>query len=194
MPLLSLPRFTFINGPPGSGKSTLAKLICDHDQTVWRESFAEPIRSMIYSVFFPEEGPIHFETDLRDGEVKKSQFPFYEGGSRTFRDAMISFSEEWMKPQFGEAVFGRLAFKRCTEQEMFYDRFVFDDCGFRPEVEFIVSMAGAENCRLIRLDRTGCSFAGDSRGYIELPGVKTTHMINDGSTEQLLSQLRLEVL
>jgi hypothetical protein len=148
----------------------------------------------MYSVFFPEEGPITFDTDLRTSDVKKRPFPFYEGGSRTFRDAMISFSEEWMKPQFGEEVFGRLALKRCTEQSIFYDRFVFDDSGFRPEAEFIVASEGAPACRLIRLDRPGCSFVGDSRGYIELPNVHTTHLLNDSTPEKLFAKLKLEVL
>lgn len=96
--MLNLPKFLFINGPPGSGKSTLAKMLCDSDPSVWRESFAEPIHQMMYAVFFPEQGPIHYSLDLRDGEVKKRPMPLgrEDDGSMTIRSAMISFSEDWI--------------------------------------------------------------------------------------------------
>lgn len=189
--MLNLPKFTFINGPAGSGKSTLAKLICDTDKDVWRDGFAEPIRQAIYSVFFPEEGPIHYDLDLKDQKVKSSPFPFRE--DFTYRDAMISFSEDWMKPYFGRDIFGRLAFQRCVEQEMFYDKFVFDDSGFKEEAEYIVRFASPPSCLLIRLHREGCNFTGDSRSYIILDGVPTINLHNDGKSEDLLASLQLQL-
>src|SRR4051812_44268678 len=179
--MLNLPKFTFINGPAGSGKSTLARLICEADKSVWRDGFAEPIREAIYVVFFPEEGPIHYDLDLKDQKVKGSPFPFRE--DFTFRDTMISFSEDWMKPYFGRDIFGRLAFKRCLEQEMFYDKFVLDDSGFKEEAEYITNLASPSSCLLIRLHREGHNFTGDSRSYIILDGVPTINLQNDRAPE-----------
>lgn len=197
--MITLPKYTFINGPAGSGKSSLATLFCKNDSSLWRESFAQPIRDMIYAVFFPEEGPISFTFDLRDGSTKAADFRYsYPQGYNRFRtitsnrDAMISFSEDWMKPAFGDDIFARLCLARCKDQEMFYDRFVIDDSGFPHEAEYIISQVGAENCLLINLHRPGCHFTGDSRSYIDLTHVKAIDLYNDGPTpESMLDALQL---
>lgn len=190
--MLTLPKYTFINGPAGSGKSSLATLLCKNDPSVWRESFAQPIRDVLYAVFYPEEGPISFTFDLRETEAKTRLIP-YSDNALTNREAMISFSEKWMKPVFGEDIFGRLCLARCRDQEMFYDRFVIDDSGFTPEAQYIISQVGAENCLLIRLHRPGCDFAGDSRSYIHLP-VNSITLINDGpKPESMLDALQLSL-
>lgn len=191
---IQLPKFTFINGPAGSGKSTLASLLCDQDPSIWKESFAEPIRQMIYGVFFPEQGPITYDLDLRSSEVKAKDFPFDpEDNPYTYRGVMISFSEDWMKPKFGDDIFGRLALRRIIDQEMFYNHFLFDDCGFTPEVEHIVKMCHPSECLLIRLHREGRDFTNDSRSYITLPEVHEIDLSNDEFPEDMLSNLELEL-
>lgn len=194
--MLNLPRFTFLNGPAGSGKSTLATMICATHKDVWRDAFAEPIRQMVYTVFFPEEGPIFYDLDLREGEVKKKPFPFQYPDAEmkmSFREVMISFSEDWMKLKFGKDIFGRLAFRRCVEQELFSSRFLFDDCGFTDEAMHIVKMASPAECLLIRLHREGCDFHGDSRGYIILPEIRTLDLHNNLTPEDMLSYLELQI-
>lgn len=193
--MLNLPKFLFLNGPPGSGKSTLATLICDSHPQCWRESFAEPIRQMMYAVFWPGDGPIHFQLDLRDGEVKKQKMPVDRGDedTLTIRQAMISFSEDWMKPKFGSSVFGKLCYLRCKEQEDFYSSFVIDDSGFQAEAQAILHEVGAADCHLIRLHRECCSFDGDSRSYLSLPGVQTLDLSNNGAPDEMMSTLQLEL-
>lgn len=195
--MLNLPKYVFINGPVGSGKSTLAELICKTQRSAWRESFAEPIRAMMYAVFFPEQGPINFNLDLRDGEVKKRRMKYLhpDDNKRTalsIRDTMISFSESWMKEEFGSEIFGKLLHDRCTEQSIFYETFVIDDSGFPGEAQYIISQEGAANCSLIRLHRGGCDFGGDSRSHISLPGVQTLDLHNEGQPLDMLSLLQLE--
>jgi hypothetical protein len=186
---LNFPRYTFINGPPRSGKSTLVSLICQIDPEVWNDSFSEPIRQMIYSVFFPEDGPVHFELDLRDDEVKKSHlriYPYREGEHYpTIRDTMISFSEVWMKPTFGRNIFGRLLRRRCQEQEHYYKKFLVDDANFLDETQYVVDDVGSANCLLIRLHRE----RGSSFDYITLRDVRTIDLTNNKTPEDLLASL-----
>lgn len=195
--MLNLPTFLFINGPPGSGKDTLAGLIVKTCPSAFLEGFAEPIRAMIYSVFFPNEGPIDYSIDLRDQKVKASSMPFQFPNQEnipgyTVRDEMIAFSEQYMKRRYGPQIFGRLLWERCKEQMMFSQSFVISDSGFTPEARFIIDQVGTDNCILIRLHREGCSYAGDSRGYIDLP-ITTYDITNDGAPEAMLSALQLHL-
>jgi hypothetical protein len=191
--ILPLPKFTFINGPKESGKGTLAKLLRASDPNIFIESFAQPIRDALIATFWPEES-ICSSFNLTDTDVKKRDMPLpprHPLTPNTIRDAMISFSEDWMKPRWGEDVFGKLALRRCQENEIFYSRFVFDDCGFTEEVNHIVKAAGAESCLILRLDRPGHSFVGDSRNYVNIPDVNLIPLLNDASPEDLLSKLQL---
>lgn len=206
MKALNLPKYLFINGPPGSGKSTLAKLLCDAEPNCWRESFAEPIREMMAAVFLPNQSiePGPDRVDFRDGEVKKSSLYHLAGlspaqsmdecvnePSISVREVMIDFSEKFMKPRFGQQIFGKLLHKRCIEQEMFYDHFIIDDSGFAPEAEYIIEREGPAACRLIHLHRNGCSFTNDSRAYVTLPNLSPITIYNNGDTRDLASQLEL---
>lgn len=195
--MIQLPLFTFINGPPGSGKDTLAKLLCGAVTGSYIESFAEPIRAMIYNVFFPNEGPINYNFDLRDAEVKARQMPFLHPRTDDYsliisiRDAMIDFSESWMKPNFGPDIFGRLLWRRAEEQMMFSDHFIIPDSGFVPEAQFIIEQVGAHRCLLLHLSRAGTSFIGDSRSYIDLPEVRTIDLDNNGRPSAMIDYLQL---
>lgn len=198
---MQLPKFLFINGPAGSGKSTLASLLCSSQPACWRESFAEPIRDMIRTVFFPNDGPLWEQTpDLRDGAVKKRNMLELAGLELTdgnaldplVRGTMIAFSEDFMKKLFGPQIFGQLLVSRCREQELFYSTFVIDDSGFPQEASYVISQHGASSCALIRLHRDGHSFAGDSRGYISLDGVRSIDLHNNSVPLAMLDQLELE--
>lgn len=199
---LNLPHFLFINGPSGSGKSTLARMICETHSEAFRESFAEPIRSMLRAVFFPDY-ITEIPYDLKSQDVKKRKLlelcrledeaisGGVEGNTPSVREAMIAFSENYMKPLFGSEIFGRLCFARCCEQTQFYSSFIIDDSGFADEAQYIVRRVGADNCHLIRLRRSGCNFSGDSRGYISLPAVQTDDLHNDGAPDEMISRLHL---
>lgn len=202
---LNLPHFLFLNGPPGSGKSTLAKMICEAEPSAWRESFAEPIRQMVLSVFFPECDPFAPPIDLRAQEVKNSWLIDLANirdsicraedapSAITIRGVMIEFSEQFMKPRFGSDIFGRLCFKRCIEQTLFYQHFVIDDSGFEDEAKYIIQKVGAANCHLVRLHRSGCNFSSDSRGYISLAGVQTLDLQNNGHPSEMMDTLFIEL-
>lgn len=194
---LNLPQFVFINGPAGSGKSTLAELLCAAEPSVWRESFAEPIRAMLWAVWYPDNDPMRPMPNLRDGAVKQSPMPIEAvAGSHdrfyTHRQEMIAFSEEYLKRRYGQRIFGKLLLRRTQEQVQWYSTFVIDDSGFAPEVEEVIDAVGKDNCHLIRLHRSGHDFRGDSRGYITLPEVQTLDLENNGAPNLMMDMLALE--
>lgn len=200
---LNLPHFLFINGPAGSGKSTLSRMICESHSEAMPEAFAAPIREMLWSVFFPE-AVVERPFDFKSAEVKKQKLSslakldhlaalLAPATDPVVREAMIEFSEHYMKPSFGEDVFGRLLWNRCCEETQFYSSFIIDDSGFVPEASYIVDRVGASACHLIRLHRHGCDYSGDSRGYISLPNVQTLDLNNNGAPDEMMQTLQLEL-
>jgi hypothetical protein len=174
-------------------------MICEQNPSAYRESFAEPIREMIQAVFFPQF-IVDFPYDLRDQTVKNlpllqlARLLWQEPPSKvSVREAMIAFSETYMKPLFGNDIFGKLCFSRCVEQTAFYQHFVIDDSGFFEEAYHIISRVGADACHLVRLHRQGCDFSKDSRGYIALPGVQTLDLHNNSSPSAMLDILAAEL-
>jgi hypothetical protein len=200
---IQLPTFLFINGPPRSGKATFAQAIAEVVPGVWTESFMEPTRQALLSVFFPEE-VVSPPFSFRDPEVKaKNLYQFAQLDiepdldasdlpTPTVRDAMISFADDYMRQLFGADIFGRLLYRRCLAQRNWYAHFIIDDAGFGAETNFIVKEVGAANCALIRLHRTGCSFKSDNRDYISLHEVRTIDAYNDSTPDHLLEVIRKE--
>lgn len=194
--MIALPKYTFINGPKECGKGTLAKALAAlTPYEAFVESFAQPTRDALTVTFWPEEF-LCGALDLTESAHKRREMPYPRSGGapNTIRDTMISFSEDWMKPRWGDEIFGALALKRCQENAPFYKRFIFDDCGFTSEVAPIVRSEGPANCLIITLDRPGHSFAGDSRSYVTIPEVRTVALLNDGTMEELLQKLRIALL
>lgn len=78
------------------------------------------------------------------------------------RDALIKISEEVIKPNFGKDYFTK---------ELVYDLDenkpnVASDGGFPEEIISLAENIGGENIFILRIQRDGCSFVGDSRTYI----------------------------
>ena len=116
------------------------------------------------------------EAEKRFGRVWKDQKQASFMGMSP-REAYIWYSEEVMKPKFGNQVFGQMALLDmldCGAQKIV----VFSDCGFDYETAPIVDFVGAKNCMLVHIERPGYSYAGDSRGTIWLDGVQTIDVNN----------------
>jgi hypothetical protein len=96
-----------------------------------------------------------------------------------YRKVQISLSEDWAKIIFGKDIFGQLAIKRlwqCASNVV-----CCSDSGFAEEAWPLVKSIGAQNVLLVRIHRDGCTFDGDSRTYIDLPGVTTLDIRNHHS-------------
>jgi hypothetical protein len=181
-----MPKLILLNGPPRSGKDECAKML-----------FSKQIgtRSVPFPHWFRMSQPIKDAIRVTWNMTEQEQ-AFYEKNKeapqrafngKSYRQVQISFSEDWMKQQFGPRVFGELALTRLRKS--IASVFVCSDCGFAEEVEPLFLMFEKKDTVILRLTRPGYSFKGDSRSYISIPGVTTLHIQNDGSLNMLLENV-----
>ena len=153
-----LPRIILLNGPPHSGKDTIGKLLAKHlSPRAVVEKFAQPIRDAACATF-PWITEDHLDS-LKDK-------PLWPNGEPTLRQWMMAFSENFMKPQLGNATFARLLIRRIVNTPAQF--VVVTDSGFFEEA-LAMQRAYSPDCILLcQIEREGYTFAGDSRGYIRL--------------------------
>lgn len=186
-----------LNGPPGSGKDTAADAI--KECKIWKVAclkISGPLKNMTHGLFGSSA------KEIEDSNKKEDPIPVLasHGIQCSWRQAYIFFSEEVIKPTWGADFFGELGIARVQHviEEEDPDLIVISDCGFESELKHVVKFFGPENIWLIRIARPGCSFQGDSRNYVVLPGVKTTDLVNAGSREEwiknVITTVSLELL
>jgi hypothetical protein len=170
------------NGPPGSGKDYATDEACHviDDLTGWialPHKLSAPLKRMV---------PAMMNTTHRELEASKDKSLLSPMGI-TYRQAQIDVSEKFMKPVYGQDIFGRLA---VNEIAMELDKSVYkeynvciiiSDLGFSYELDKLIDWVGAENTRIVQLYREGHTFLGDSRSYVTIPGVKHYGINNKGT-------------
>ena len=173
------PRLVLFNGPRHSGKDTAALHVAEI-LNAYHFKFSAPIKAAIKIAFNLSSQDVDYLES-----IKTQPTPILFG--KSYVEAQISFSEEWAKPSFGQDVFGRWAVNaiRNVQAKAYirkYDLFVSSDSGFACEAwPVIENLFGVENTLLVRVYRQGKNFDGDSRSYIELPGVETVEIENNDS-------------
>lgn len=175
---MSAPKLILFNGPRHSGKDTAA-LFCESKFNAFHFKMSGPIKAAIKAAFsLSDEEVDHLETIKTE-----PSFLLY---GLSYVQVQISFSEEWAKKVFGPFIFGNLA-SRAVRTNLKADPdqklYVCSDSGFALEAMPVLDIIGKENALLVRIKRDGKTFAGDSRSYIELPGVKMIELENNGTTE-----------
>lgn len=162
-----------LNGPARSGKDSLAHAFAAYanGRLVTSEvtKFAKPLKESAHRLFGFDLPHDAFEA------VKDVPQDYLHG--KTWRQVYIAVSELLFKPLFGADIFGRMLVDEIEllqkiskeDGEDPTDYFLVSDSGFAAEAQAVVDRFGAENVILVRLERDGYTFAGDSRGYIELP-------------------------
>ena len=190
-------RVILLNGPARSGKDSLATAFANHAAKRGKVSeivkFAGSLKDSAHRLF----GFVNVMHDHFEAEKDKPQHYLH---GKTWRQIYIAVSELLFKPTFGADIFGRL-----TRDEMNVlrevnrmdgdppvDFWLVSDSGFAPEARVLVDSFGVENIILVRLERDGYSFAGDSRGYIALPGV-TPIIMNLGDKLAKLDECAAEL-
>ncbi|MGG5812568.1 hypothetical protein [Falsiroseomonas sp. CW058] len=166
-----------INGPPRAGKDTLASHLIERIGGATRRRMAHELKVRTHRLYDcpPEswDDPDYYD-DVKD--VPSAQF---HGLSP--RAAYIAVSETYFKPTHGEEFFGEL-FVRWLDGIGPETRLVaVPDSGFLTEVRPILRRVGLSRLLLVRVHAggRGKSFAGDSRGYIDIPRVPTLDVRND---------------
>jgi hypothetical protein len=184
----------FINGPAGSGKDTAGKLIelCTYDvpqggiaPMVHLMKFAAPLKRAVHALLGIENATI----DAYEGPAKEEQHAEFFGV--TPRQAYIAMSEKLAKPLWGQDFFGLVAMRAALRHP--HSMVVFTDSGFAREAMPLIAQVGTKRCLLIRLHRDGKTFEGDIRSYIDLDGVQTVDIENNGTTEDLKTALKMAV-
>jgi hypothetical protein len=168
-------KLVLLNGPAGSGKDTAGRaLAVQMGAKVVR--FASPLKLATHALYGLDGAPADaFE------HVKEAHSGLFFGLSP--RQAYIEVSERMIKPALGNDFFGRVLAQRLVGlRDSFIELAVATDSGFVGEALPVVEAIGAANVLLIRLhaEGRGCSFRGDSRGHIKLPGVAALDVHNDG--------------
>lgn len=178
-------RIILLNGPPRCGKDTAAELLLAHlPFPVAHVKFAEPLRQAIPAMFGLGKGTwmrlYQHDKDV-PSRLLKGMSP---------RQAMIWLSEDVMKPTFGYDIFGHLAINQiedATKEPQ--NNIVLSDSGFTRETRCLIDRYGIENLLLLQMYRDGCTFANDSREYIDIEGLNTSHIFNNGSLNDLKNTL-----
>lgn len=165
-------KMILFNGPRHSGKDTAADFVWSTYPNTMRFKLSGPIKSAIAAMFELSSAQIaHLES------IKTEPTPLLFG--RSYVETQINFSEMWAKEFFGVRVFGNLAARKIETSAS--SLFVCSDSGFDYVAAPLLKHIGLSNTLLLKLTRSGKSFDGDSRDYIDLPGVSTIWLDNSGS-------------
>lgn len=162
-----------LNGPPRVGKNTAANMLAvEFDCAII--GFSHHLKRMVHGIYLGREG-WDMDPDAFDGCKDEPQAML---SGMSWRKAYIFYSEQVIKPLHGKDWFGSQFVKAATASGA--DIVVVPDSGFVQEAERTVREFGAENVRLVRIFKDGCSFDGDSRGYIGLKHLGVVeHEINN---------------
>jgi len=172
-----MPRYILVNGAPRSGKDTIAKhFVNTYPKRSFFERFSRPHKEAFAAMACAD---IDEWFDVPLYERDKSAIIPWLGVS--YRQWQIDFSEKFMKPLYGNDIFGRMLVDRTTG---FFGAtpIIIPDCGFQVEVDCLKD----ERCLLIRVGREGYTFENDSREYVEpAPGWTYTQILNNSTEAEL---------
>ena len=161
--------FVILNGPPYSGKTTIARELSQylhsrHVSTV-TDSFAAPMKHFIATALGQQ-----YSAMAKDA-------PRAELAGYSVREFLIDLSENYIKPRYGEGVYGRWLYHRAGRYSPSPTFVICDDSGFEEEMNAL-----GRNVILVRIERPGHDFTNDSRAY--LPNPKYT-LMNDEKMDKL---------
>lgn len=167
-------KIVLLNGGINSGKDTGAQFLCEiidnspafKNYKPYKIKFSTPLKNATH-VIFGMEGvdENHFE-EVKDIPNKK-----FNGLSP--RAAYI-IVDKALKLLFGNDYLGKIMASRMqdlVDKNNTKNIFFVSDCGFDNEVVSLMHKFSAENILIIRLFKKGCTFKGDSRSYVEVPGI-----------------------
>lgn len=171
----------FFNGPPRSGKDFLMErtniFLGDNGLSPISVAFSDAMYLAISKLYgIPQ---IQLER-IKNSSAKDEPNELFFG--KTLREVAISLSEEWFKPFHDD----RTVFAKVLARELQYipnvygEHYILIDTGFFDECFAFCEQFGdaLDSITLIRINRDGTSFDGDSRHYI------TNEMIEDYNSRE----------
>lgn len=162
-----------LNAPPEAGKDTIGEMLEEGLEMARTVKFAQPIIDYMENTF---------GVSCQDGENKNAPCDALVGQSR--RQVAINYSELFMKPTFGDDIFGLMAMDYLREAAVIneFHTAIFTDSGFETEARVLRSQLGPQNLLHIKIHRPGYDYNGDSRSYWNLPDVRVVDFDNNCET------------
>jgi hypothetical protein len=176
-----MPKYIILNGAPKSGKDTIGQALHfqlrPHYQVI-RRKLAEPIKRAVgaFLGLTTVEADHYFENPVVKDHPSKRFF------GTTPRQVLISFSEDWVKPNYGKQAFGEIMLERTKDLEGVV---VITDCGFTEEIEVFDPTEAV----VVRLHRDGCSFQNDSRSLVYPKDFLSFDVYNDREPEYVAEEI-----
>lgn len=171
-----------LNGAPSTGKDTIAFSLQEALHFEKKEVKQELFKiALSISGISDEEWFDRY--DNRSHNLKEASWDKLGGLSQ--REFMIKISEDWMKPVFGNDIFGIKAAESVLNSDE--EIFIFSDGGFKEELDAMSRLLGEDNVLLIRLHRDGCSFKNDSRTHLDHKHAYDVH--NNGSVRGVCQEI-----
>lgn len=186
----------FFNAPPQAGKDTAAKEVVAllnvsavHNVRAYPLKFSQPLKLAVHALFgISSRNPDLFE------DVKEEPNNLLHGAVP--RTAYQKMAEAHAKIEYGHDIFGQIFLRNLKETEKMIEAekhsmvVVCADSGFPQEIAPVIEYLGAENCLMVQIEREGCSFKSDTRGTVELDGVKTITIENNEG----LAEFKIKVI
>lgn len=171
------------NGAPRSGKDALGSIIIkeyEAEHLQYKDALID-LTKRFYQV----------SDEAWDNMYKWDKDKVYSCfGIKSPRQALIHVSENVIKPVFGKRVFGEILAERLSRYSP--DIYVVTDSGFKDELEPVIEQVGVENVLVIRLHREGCTYKGDSRGFIKdewFKDLRIIDFVNDKPLKECAEEL-----
>ena len=195
-----------LNGPKFTGKDTITKLLLKLFPNAIHARMKDILYSQSYENWRIERRDMSFDewvalcNDPNLKDVPVSWLGSHDVPTRSPREALIYISEEVIKARHGETGVSKRTVEILKHMYPDYkDRIVvFSDGGFNVEIENILAEFDIKrsNMTIIRIDRKGCTYKGDSREYIRNPDYMYTNNRTPidllGKVKQDIAYLRLD--
>lgn len=176
-------KIVLFNAPPNAGKDVVvAHLLKIYDEALHLQFKGELYKIAADLAEVDYYWLVDVATDRNTKDLPNDKL--LQGMSP--RQWLIHVSEDIIKPLHGKGFFGeRLA--NSVNSAKTNGLILISDCGFREEVKALIDNT-EHDVHIIQVYRDGCSFANDSRNYVDIYG--RTHIIyNNGTLEDYFKKV-----
>lgn len=175
-------KIIIVNGPPDCGKDEAVAYL-KRKYGVHTFSFKTELKALTLKLYCVSEA-LWDSWYTREGK----EMPRKELEGLSCRQALIRVSEMIVKPNFGKGYFGKA---EGTKLKALADAgeliAACSDGGFNEEIDPLIEIFGENNILILKIERPGRTFEGDSRNWIshkKIPISNYWHILNNGSLDQ----------